>query len=86
MRKLYDNYMDMLVEILKNYATLEKHEKRPEELNKAKEKLLQTFELINSAFDALISGKEEEKIEELEADTQSLEDIRKEETAVANKE
>ncbi|MBQ6492843.1 MAG: hypothetical protein IJI92_03135 [Erysipelotrichaceae bacterium] len=86
MRKLYDNYMDMLVEILKNYATLEKHEKRPEELNKAKEKLLQTFELINSAFDALISGKEEEKIEELEADAQSLEDIRKEETAVANKE
>ena len=84
-RKLYDNYLNMVMDILNNYRNLEKYEKRPEELKKASDQLLQTFALIDSAFEALKSGKAEEKFEELDADVQSLEEITKESVATAEK-
>ena len=84
-RKLYDNYLNMVMDILDNYRNLEKYEKRPEELEKARNQLLQMFGLIDSAFEALKSGKAEEKFEELEADVQSLEEVTKESATVVGK-
>ncbi len=84
-RKLYDNYLGMMIGILDNFQNLEKYEKRPEELAKAKQQLLQSFELIDSAFEALKTGKAEEKFEELEADVTTHEEIVKEAVEAVSK-
>ena len=84
-RKLYDNYLGMMIGILDNFQNLEKYEKRPEELAKAKQQLLQSFKLIDSAFEALKTGKVEEKFEELEADVTTHEQIVKEAVEAVSK-
>jgi len=84
-RKLYDNYLGMMIGILDNFQNLEKYEKRPEELAKAKQQLLQSFKLIDSAFEALKTGKAEEKFEELEADVTTHEEIVKEAVEAVSK-
>jgi len=84
-RKLYDNYLGMMIGILDNFQNLEKYEKRPEELAKAKQQLLQSFKLIDSAFEALKTGKAKEKYEELEADVTTHEQIVKEAVEAVSK-
>lgn len=84
-RKLYDNYLGMMIGILDNFENLEKYEKRPEELEKAKQQLLQSFKLIDSAFEALKTGKAEEKFEKLEADVTTHEQIVKEAVEAVSK-
>lgn len=84
-RKLYDNYLGMMIGILDNFENLEKYEKRPEELEKAKQQLLQSFKLIDSAFEALKTGKAEKKFEELEADVTTHEQIVKEAVEAVSK-
>ena len=84
-RKLYDNYLGMMIGILDNFQNLEKYEKRPEELAKAKQQLLQSFKLIDSAFEALKTGKAKEKFEELEADVTTHEQIVKEAVEAVSK-
>ena len=58
-RKLYDNYLPMLLEIGKNYINLQNHELRKEELEKAKEKMLTSTRMVNDAFETILADKKE---------------------------
>jgi hypothetical protein len=70
-RKLYEKYLKLLVDICNNYAVLEKHNTDPNNLIKTKQNLLQTFALIDAALD-----KAENKDEiEIEAEVNSIEEV-----------
>lgn len=82
LRKFYDNYLGMLVEIVDNYEVLERHQSDTAELAAAKTKLLETFDLINKAIAALES---ENKSREAEAELEDLDTILKKESGLENK-
>ena len=70
-RKLYEKYLKLLVDICNNYAVLEKHNTDPNNLIKTKQNLLQTFALIDAALD-----KAENKDEiEIEAEVNNIEEV-----------
>ena len=68
-RRLYENYLTLLVDICKNYALLEKLNNDPASLSKTKKSLLETLALINAAFGKL------EYNEEPEAETTTVEEV-----------
>lgn len=70
-RKLYEKYLKLLVDICNNYAVLEKHNTDPNNLIKTKQNLLETFALIDVALD-----KAENKDEiEIEAEAKNIEEV-----------
>ena len=70
-RKLYERYLKLLVDICNNYAVLEKHNTSPGSLNKTKQNLLETFTLIDAAID-----KAEIKNDvEIEAEVRNIEEV-----------
>ncbi|MBO7697843.1 MAG: hypothetical protein J6S38_02260, partial [Erysipelotrichaceae bacterium] len=70
-RKLYEKYLKLLVDICDNYALLEKHNTDPKSLIKTKKNLLETFALIDAALDkADIQGDSE-----VEAEVKNIEEV-----------
>ncbi|MBR3252285.1 MAG: hypothetical protein IKF80_11325, partial [Erysipelotrichaceae bacterium] len=70
-RKLYEKYLKLLVNICDNYALLEKYNTSPNDLIKTKQNLLETFTLIDAALD-----KAENKDEaEIEAEVKNIEEV-----------
>ncbi len=69
LRRLYDHYLPMLNGIISNFITLESHDKKIVSISQAKNQLLETFDLINAAFDSI--GSKEETFEQLEASVQT---------------
>lgn len=75
LRKLYEHYLSMLVEILDNYEMLERHKADEAQLKEAKDRLLQTFSLINGAITGLLENKEGEEFDELEAESKTAQEM-----------
>ena len=70
-RKLYERYLKLLVDICNNYAVLEKYNTAPNSLSKTKQNLLETFALIDAALD-----KAENKDEvQIEAEVKNIEEV-----------
>ena len=70
-RKLYERYLKLLVDICNNYAVLEKYNTAPNRLSKTKQNLLETFALIDAALD-----KAENKDEvQIEAEVKNIEEV-----------
>ncbi|MBQ6478640.1 MAG: hypothetical protein IJI44_04640 [Erysipelotrichaceae bacterium] len=78
LRKLYSYYVPMLTEIIDNFVTIESHE-GIENDPKAKEKLMQTFDLIGAAFETLRDKQKEDEFDQLEATAQTIEALLKQE-------
>ena len=76
LRKLYSYYVPMLTEIIDSFVTIESHEGIDND-PKAKEKLMQTFELISGAFAALRDKQREDEFDMLEATAQTVEQLLK---------
>ena len=70
-RKLYERYLKLLVDICNNYAVLEKYNTAPNNLVKTKQNLLETFALIDAALDKAESKDEAE----IEAEVKSIEEV-----------
>ena len=69
MRRLYDHYLPMLNQIIADFVTLESHDSKIVNITQAKNQLMDTFDLINAAFDSI--GSKEESFDELEASVQT---------------
>ena len=69
LRRLYDHYLPMLSGIISDFITLESHDKKIVNISQAKNQLIDTFDLINAAFDSF--DKKEETYEQLEATVQT---------------
>ena len=76
LRKLYSYYVPMLIEILDNFITIERHEGIENDPD-AKTKLMQTFELISGAFEALRDKQKEDEFDLLEATAETVEQLLK---------
>ena len=70
-RKLYERYLKLLVDICNNYAVLEKYNTAPNNLIRTKQNLLETFALIDAALDKAESKDEAE----IEAEVKSIEEV-----------
>ena len=70
-RKLYERYLKLLVDICNNYAVLEKHNTAPNSLIKTKSNLLETFALIDEALDKADSKNDVE----IEAEVKNIEEV-----------
>ena len=70
-RKLYERYLKLLVDICNNYAVLEKHNTAPNSLIKTKSNLLETFALIDEALDKADSKDDVE----IEAEVKNIEEV-----------
>ncbi len=66
-RKLYDHYLPMLVEITEEYVRMEGHDKKIVDIEPSKKRLLDTFTLIENALDSFGQKEEIEYFDELEA-------------------
>ena len=75
LRKLYSYYVPMLIEIIDNFITIDSHEGTDN--REAKNKLMETFELISSAFEALRDRQKEDEFDQLEATAQTIEQLLK---------
>ena len=75
LRKLYSYYVPMLIEIIDSYITIDSHEGTDNK--EAKNKLMETFDLIGSAFAALQDEQKEDEFDQLEATVQTIEALLK---------
>ena len=75
LRKLYSYYVPMLIEIIDNFITIDSHEGTDN--REAKNKLMETFDLIGSAFEALRDERKEDEFDQLEATAQTIEALLK---------
>ncbi|MBO4919267.1 MAG: hypothetical protein J5365_03830 [Erysipelotrichaceae bacterium] len=75
LRKLYSYYVPMLIEIIDNFITIDSHEGTDN--REAKNKLMETFDLIGSAFEALRDEQKEDEFDQLEATAQTIEALLK---------
>ena len=57
-RRLYDNYLPMLIKICENYEILEHDQTDVDSLRKSKDNLIETFNMINSAYSSIFNEKE----------------------------
>ena len=70
-RKLYEKYLKLLVEICNSYAVLERHNTDPNNLIKTKSNLMNAFALINNALE-----KSENRDEiEFESEVENIEQV-----------
>ena len=72
LRKLYDHYLPMLVQITDDYITMEGHDQSIVDISSSRQRLLDTFVLIDSVFTSMGSEEEAVGIEELDADVQKV--------------
>ncbi len=72
LRKLYDHYLPMLVQITDDYITMEGHDQSIVDISSSRQRLLDTFVLIDSVFTSMGSEEEAIGIEELDADVQKV--------------
>lgn len=70
-RRLYENYLGMLVEICKNYAVLEKHKTDENSLINTRKNLMETLMLINTAFKKIKNLEDEEE----ESEVKTIEEV-----------
>lgn len=73
-RRLNDYYVKMLVNIVDNYNSLDKNEDDKNKLLSTKQNVLESFNLINNAFDSLYN-QEENTFDKLESEVISLEKL-----------
>lgn len=69
-RKLYDHYLPMLVQIIEEYIVMESRDRRIVDISSSKKKVLDTLTLIGSALDSFGGKEAVEYFDELEATTQ----------------
>ncbi len=69
-RKLYDHYLPMLVQIIEEYIVMESRDRRIVDISSSKKKVLDTLTLIGSALDSFGAKEAVEYFDELEATTQ----------------
>ena len=74
LRKLNEYYINMLIEIVNNYNSLQAHQTNLEEAIQTKNKIINSFELINPIFDTLYT-KQENSFDKLEANINSLQEL-----------
>ncbi len=75
LRKLYSYYVPMLIEIIDNFITIDSHEGTDN--REARNKLMETFDLIGSAFEALRDKQKEDEFDQLETTVQTIEQLLK---------
>ena len=75
LRKLYDYYLPILVDVLTRYDELDDSPIRGEEFNKTENKLIKTIVLINEALKTIYSGIHEEDYMNLNADITTLQSL-----------
>lgn len=68
LRKLYDHYLPMLLQIVSDYITMEGHDKKLVDLSSSKRRLLDTLKLIDSVFLSFEKDEEPEGLDLLDAD------------------
>ena len=69
-RKLYDHYLPMLAGIIEDYITMEGH--KIADITASRNKLLETFALIENALDSFGVKEDIEYFDELEAESETL--------------
>jgi hypothetical protein len=75
LRKLYTRYLPMLMEILGTYGSLDRNDQDLKRKEKARNELMETFDLILAAFASLNDEKEKEEFDRLEAASETLEQL-----------
>lgn len=75
--KLYEHYLPILLEILKNYVAVEHASKGSKEASALQQKLMKTIILINEAIQNITSSLFDEEMMNLSADMTVLENILK---------
>lgn len=68
LRKLYDHYLPMLMQIVSDYITMEGHDKKLVDLSSSKGRLMDTLKLIDSVFVSFEKDEDPEGLDLLDAD------------------
>ncbi|MBR5341912.1 MAG: hypothetical protein IK151_08330 [Erysipelotrichaceae bacterium] len=84
-RKLYEHYLPMLREITQNYLTLEAHDLEKDKIEAARVKLMETFRLIEGAFNSLTANADEQQFDELEATVATVSALLEQERSISGK-